>query len=248
MHVTRHTAGRAMDGWSSINVPRSPNLRIDGDFSTSPGAGENYNTFRFTVPSQPSSYTLQVPSHMPYEVSQDPISRFQNQSGPWVPRGIADIPTHTDSLPRQSRSSNLWMRYSEPNTSFSQYQTKAGSELESDITGPYPSDSGYGTRSPATTSILSCDPVDHNQECSSITGPIDGLNFYPEDRSQVYAQPDKQRRAQETEHRSDRDLAQSASHRCHYVGCGAIVKCPSELRYRSLCCAFIILDAKRVVI
>lgn len=239
MNTAQHTipVSRVMDGWNSINVPRSPNLGLDSDFSISSGPGANNNNFRISVPSQPASYTLQVSPHLPYEVSPDPISRFQNYEGPWVPSGIADVPNHPDRLPRQSRSSNLRTRYSEPNTSFGQYQTKAGSELESDTTGPYPSDSGYGTRSQAATSILSSDPMDHNQECSSITGPIDSLNFYSEDRFQVYSQPDKQARAQTTEHRPDPDQSQSANLQCHYPDCGAILKCKSELKYARLCYA-----------
>ena len=220
-----------MDGWNSINVQHSPNLGLDSEYSTSLGPGENYNQFRIPITSQHSSYALQVPSHISYEVSPDPISHFQNIPGPWVPPGLADIPKHLDRRPRQSRSSNLWTRYSEPNTSFSQYRAKAGSELESDITGPYPSDSGYGTRSQATTSILSSDSVDQRQECSSITGHINGLNFYSEDASQVYPQPGKQAHAQRNEQRPDPAQSQSANLQCHYADCGTIVKCQSEMTY-----------------
>lgn len=239
-------ARRAFDGWST--VPRSPNLGLDTVFSTSPGPGENYNHFRPSGPFKPCSpYTLQVPPHMPYEVSPDPIRRFQNIPGPWVPEGIADLPTHPDTRSGQSRSSGLRTRYSEPNTSFSQYQTKPASELESDITGPYPSDSGYGTRSQATNSILSSDPVDPNQECSSITGQIGGLDCYSEEAIQVYSQPNQQTLAPRTERRPDRNLSQTSSLQCHYADCGAIVKCQSELKYARLCYAFLDLDAKRLV-
>ena len=245
MNVAQPTilGSRALDGWSSVNVLRSPNLALDGHFSSFGGRGENYSHFRGPAPSQPSSYTLQVPSHMPHEVSPDPISRFQNYPGPWVPRGIADLPTYPERVPRQTRSSDPRTRYSEPNTAFSQYQTKAGSELESDITGPYPSDSGYGTRSQATASILSSDPVDHDQdggpcarfqECPSITDPIDSLNFCSEDPFQVYAQPDPRTRAQSTEHRSDPAQSQTAILQCHYEGCSVVVKCPSEMKYARL--------------
>ncbi len=223
-----------MDGWSSINVHRSPNLGLDSEYSNSLRPGESFNHFRGSLPSQHSSYTLQVPSHMPHEVSPDSISRFQTIPGPWVPRGIADVPNYSNRRPKQSRSSNARTRHSEPNNSFTQYRANAGSEVGSDITGPYPSDSGYGTRSQAATSILSSDPVDHNQECSSITGHINGLNFLSEDPFQVYPQPDKNARAQGNEQRPDPDQSHKANLHCTYAGCETIVKCQSELTYARL--------------
>lgn len=242
MNNARHAipVSRAMEGWHSINGHRSPNLALDGDYPASLGPGQSYDSFLGSVPAQPSSYTVQVPSNIPYEGSPDPISRFQNYPGPWVPQGIADIPSYIDRRPKQSRSSNLRTRYSEPNTSsFNQYQAKAGSELESDITGPYPSDSGYGTRSQATTSILSSDPREHNQECSSITDHIDSLNFYSEDTFQAYPQPDNQARGQRNEHRLDPDQSQNANLKCSYADCGMTVKCQSEMTYARRCCAFL---------
>ena len=185
---------------------------------------------------------------MQYEISPDPISRFQNIPGPWVPKGIADIPEHLVSLPRQSSSATASARYNEPNPLFSRYRTKTGSDRDSDITGPYPSDSGYGTRSQATTSILSSDLMDHSQECSSLSGQIDSLDFYPKTPIQVFSHSNSQVRAQRLVHPSGPEQCQSTNLHCPYPDCRATVKCQSELKYVSRCCGFLELDAKNVMI
>ncbi|KAI9879467.1 MAG: hypothetical protein M1830_008426 [Pleopsidium flavum] len=143
---------RALDVWNGMSEPNSPNLGLDNILPPASGVDERSTNVRVSTLSHPSSHTLQMPSNSPNEISPDPLSRFYNETGPWTPKGIADINNQPVALPRHPRPLGLPMRYNEPNFPFSQYQTTAGSELESSTTGPYPSDSGYGTRSQATTS------------------------------------------------------------------------------------------------
>jgi len=234
---------RALDGWNSMSGPNSPSSGLDSILPPTSGVGERSTNLRVSALSHPSSHPLQMPFNISNEISPDPIMRFYNDPGPWAPRGIADIPTQPVALPRHSRPFNLQTRYNEPNMSFSQYQTTAGSELESNTTGAYPSDSGYGTRSQATTSILSSDPVDLNQDCSSISGHIGNLQLYPGSASHGYSHPDSQASAQQIEYQPDTEQCQSASLRC--LECGVIVKCQSEMKYAQVCRSFLGLTLTR---
>lgn len=193
-----------------------------------PGIGGRGTTLRVSSLSQPSSHTLQVPSSMPMEKSPDPLERFWNEQGPWAPQGIADIPTQPDVLPRHSRPLNLRTRYNQPDGSFRQYRTTPISELESNTTGAYPSDSGYGTRSQATRSIFSSDPADRNQDCPSISGHMDNLGIFAADAPHPYPRLDNH---QQLEHQPDTEHGHGASLQCHYDGCGTFVKCQSDLKY-----------------
>ncbi len=160
-----------MDGWNSVNGRPSSISASDSILHSGARLGDDYSDFFISPLGQPSSRALQTTSQ--HDLSPNPLRRFEQQAaGPWFPPGIVDVSnSQAAALPKHSNSFNLRTGYNGHNASFVQYQNKASSELESDVTGQH--DSGYGTRSQATASILSSDVIDHNQERTNVSGRID---------------------------------------------------------------------------
>lgn len=125
-------------------------------------------------PSQPSPMS----SSMPTEVSTNPLVRFYTDSeGPWNPQQIRR--QSSDVHTRTGESSSLGPLQG-PNFAFNQYRSHPRSELESNATGTLQTDSGYGTKSQATASVLSAEDVDYTLDCPSISSQVGNLQLYSE--------------------------------------------------------------------
>lgn len=150
--------------------------------------------------------------------SQNPISAWYAQDGPWVLK---------DALPDDisSRQAGKSISLSYPG----QYRQQNPSEAGSYQVGILHSDSGYGTRrSVGTTSVFSAEFTDRDQDAQSLAGHMQDFNFNPH---QSYGNG-SQRLEVRTEQWSTPSLSNtSALPRLHCPTCNNSVKTPSELKY-----------------
>lgn len=101
--------------------------------------------------------------------AQDPLLQwYEGNDGPWVPKGVTDIPHEERVQTRQTgnRSAlSFGTQYRQPNPS------DAGSAQYGGVPN---SDSGYGTRrSVGNTSVYSADIPERDQDCQSLIGHIE---------------------------------------------------------------------------
>lgn len=102
------------------------------------------------------------------DLESDPLVRFWHEDGPWYPQGLGVgqppvLPQHVISHERSRRSQPSHGRYGDP----------AGAALEGRLLSRQLSDSGYGTQSHVTSSVLSTDHHDQVQENQSLARDID---------------------------------------------------------------------------
>lgn len=225
----RTSMGRTQGAWNS-NMQSSPGLWLDGILQSSSGLPDRFNHYEAQSFSPSGPQTLPSTYGPSYEVSPDPISRFRDIEGPWVPRGIVEVPQGEMQLPKDYGSILTQAGYRHHSSSFDRYQTKTTSEFESDVTGPYPSDSGYGTKSQATASILSTEQVDHGCEEASLSGRMDDFSLSVATSVPAYSQADGQRVTRQTDFQANHAPRQGASLQCPFPECGNVLHCQSELK------------------
>ncbi|KAI9713328.1 MAG: hypothetical protein M1812_006687 [Candelaria pacifica] len=212
--------------WSG-NIHSSPGMIFDSLFPSSPGSGE--------VPSnvRPLSMSASSP-HFPLQsvpqgnLPVNPLQRFYHESnGPWNQHMIPGL--ISEPYPRPPNPNNL-TRMDDPNLSFSRHRSTARSEIESNATGVILSDpdSGYGTKSLATASVLSADPAEYHQECPSITGHVNNLQiFHGEGQATPHYLPSNDMDYQHQDDSfEDPDPAAANLLQCPY--CPVTLKCHSE--------------------
>lgn len=122
---------------------------------------------------------VQLPAMRQSDLDPNPMSRFQNdQQGPWTPQRISGDVTQHSPVPRYQ--SSYGPNYL-PVTLPSQYREPPRSEQGSSTTGRNPVDSGYGSRSLATKSVRSAEPIDQSQGCQSLIGDVNDMRVYSDD-------------------------------------------------------------------
>ena len=163
----------------------------------------------------------------------DPLLRFWRDDGPWNPQGVGGggighfpiLPQHTTSNERGERRPGS-------------YRERVDSSSEPRPPLRNPSDSGYGSQSQFTQSVISPDLPDHSQESHSIAGDAERLQLRTDSISHGYVY-----RASESTHSISYDNCSNDSSdplpgtgpgisiTCDLPQCGAISKNPSENRY-----------------
>ncbi|KAI9819500.1 MAG: hypothetical protein M1827_006948 [Pycnora praestabilis] len=166
-----------MDGWSNRNPPSSPGS-LDSLFPPSPVNGEGTMNLKMAGPIRgpplPSPISLSVPT----EMSTNPLMRFYTDSeGPWNPQQIR---RQSNDVHTRTGESSPYGPLQGPNIAFNGYRNHPRSELESNATGTFQTDSGYGTKSQATASVLSTEDVDYTFDCPNISSQVGNLQLYSE--------------------------------------------------------------------
>ena len=217
----------SLDLCYATNGPLSPRSDI---LPSNFGRQDRAAQARIPAPSDTFSRDMQIPSLASSDAN--PLVRFYNDPGPWSSQRIEGFAP----APMGSRNSVWNERISKSNVPFQRYRDLARSEVESSFTGRHPSDSGYGTRSYTTKSVLSADPVDQSQESRSLASQLDYMQMCPEHSSQEYIASDP-RNLQLPAFGTQDDVPgpQSAalgllSLRCAWDGCNTTSKNQSEHR------------------
>lgn len=123
-------------------------------------------------------HDVQLPAMRQPDLDTNPMSRFQNDQGPWTPQHIGGDLTQPSHPPGfQSSYGPHYM----PVTLSSQYRDPPKSEQGSSMTGRNPVDSGYRSRSLATKSVRSVEPVEQSQGCQSLIGDVNDMRVYADD-------------------------------------------------------------------
>ncbi|KAI9702111.1 MAG: hypothetical protein M1836_001455 [Candelina mexicana] len=161
----------------------------------------------------------------------DPIQRFYHDSnGPWNQHMISGLTAEPYQRPPDP---NALTRMDRPNLSFKEHRSRARSEIDSNVTGHILTDpdSGYASKSLATGSVLSADPAEYNQDCTSITGHVNGLQlFHGEGEGTPHYLPSNDIHYQRQDNGFEEpDPAATDLHQCPY--CLATLKCHSERKY-----------------
>lgn len=121
---------------------------------------------------------VQLPAMRQPDLDTNPMSRFQNDQGPWTPQNIGgDVTQHSQPPRYQSSYGSNYL----PVTLQSHYREPPQSEQGSSTTGRNPVDSGYGSRSLATKSVRSAEPIDQSQSCQSLIGDVNDMRVYSEE-------------------------------------------------------------------
>lgn len=121
---------------------------------------------------------VQLPAMRQPDLDTNPMSRFQNDQGPWTAQNVGGDLTQHSQAPRYQGS--YGSNYA-PVTLQSQYREPPRSEQGSSTTGRHPVDSGYGSRSLATKSVRSVEPIDQSQSCQSLIGDVNDMRVYPDE-------------------------------------------------------------------
>ena len=116
----------------------------------------------------------QLPSMRQSDI--DPLTRFYQESGPWNPQQIVGDINHQYMSPRYPGSYDIGRVRNLP----SHYHESSRSDVGSSIAGRYPHDSGYGSKSQATKSVMSAEPIEQSQSFQSLPGEILETPSYPE--------------------------------------------------------------------
>ncbi len=215
--------------WSR-NIPSSPGMILDSLFPSSPGSGEVPANIRpLSMPANSPHFPLQ--SSPQGNMPVDPIQRFyHDDNGPWNQHMMSALVPEPYPRPRNP---NALPGLDPPNLSFKEHRSRARSEIESNATGVILSDpdSGYASRSLATASVLSADPVEYNQECPSLTGHVNNLQiFHGEGEVTPHYLPSNDMDYQhQDDGYEDPDLAAANLLQCPY--CSIMLKCHSERKY-----------------
>lgn len=121
---------------------------------------------------------VQLPAMRQPDLDTNPMSRFQNDQGPWTAQSIGgDLTQHSQPPRYQSSYGPNYL----PFTSQNQYREPPRSEQGSSTTGRNPVDSGYGSRSLATKSVRSAEPMDQSQSCQSLIGDVSDMRVYQDE-------------------------------------------------------------------
>lgn len=121
---------------------------------------------------------VQLPAMRQPDMDPHPMSRFQTDQGPWTAQSIGgDLTQHSQPPRYQSSYGSNYL----PVSVQSQYREPPRSEQGSSTTGRNPVDSGYGSRSLATKSVRSAEPIDQSQSCQSLIGDVNDMRVYPDE-------------------------------------------------------------------
>lgn len=230
--------------WAATQSPIDPSLdlRYATNDSLSPRSDllqsisvRQVRTAQARVPGRTDSFYSPMPNQLLGSSDPNPLVRFYNDPGPWTSQRIEP----SAPAPMGSRGSTWDEHMSQQNGAFQHYREIARSEVESSVTGRQPSDSGYG-RSFATTSVLSADPVDQNQECRGVTSGIGYMQMYPENTPRDYIAGEPQS-SQPPAFETPADVPEPQSSalqslRCSWEGCLTTSKNQSEHRCAHVVC------------
>ena len=167
----------ALETLSTLDVDLSPGIRAH---FLQPGPAL-YN--RHPYPGTPTNFgailDVQLPAMRQSDLDPHPMSRFQHdQESPWTPPQIGGDLTQPSQAPRYQ--SSYGPSYLSTNLQ-SQYREPPRSEQGSSTTGRNPIDSGYGSRSLATKSVRSAEPIDQSQGCQSLIGDVNDMRVYSDE-------------------------------------------------------------------
>ena len=153
---------------------------------------------------------------------QIPIERFYSTTDDaWTPERSLGSFNNSTAPPRDS---NLPSQPG-PNLNYVHYRNPPGSEIESNGTAPFNSDSGYGT-APATHSIGSIEPGDYGQDVPDVSMQLENVNFTarttdPADLSRSV----RSDRSDQLKIRPPHRKTQKCPH------CDEVPKCPSDFKF-----------------
>jgi hypothetical protein len=173
----------------------------------------------------PSNMSRQLPvENHSRGTAQDPLLHWYiGNDGPWIPRGISEVPTEQRHRTRQGN--RIPLHY--PN----QYRQPIPSDAG---THPYAaphSDSGYGgtaRRSDGNASVFSADVPDRDQDFQSIAGPVP--DFHYPGMNEVL-QPRDPRSNDWNVQMSNTPMSDSSREALVCSTCHKTVKTRSELKY-----------------
>jgi hypothetical protein len=166
----------ALDAFNTLNVTLSSGVG-DHLLQPSPAVQER---LRYSATDSIGTFLqdVQLPAMRQPDLDQNPMSRFQNDPGPWTPQRIGgDISEHPQAPRYQSSYGPNYFPVTVP----SQYREPPRSELGSSTTGRNLVDSGYGSRSLATKSVRSAEPMDQSQSCQSLIGDVNEMQVYSDE-------------------------------------------------------------------
>ncbi|MCJ1226934.1 hypothetical protein MMC12_003589 [Toensbergia leucococca] len=179
----------ALDQWNSTNVKLPQGIGLDHLLQLPSDIQERYP--RPVAATNLTSFPqdVQTASTKPIELESNPLIRFWNDPGPWTSQRIAgDLIQPAMGMKYASAPDRTYR----PCVSLGPYRESARSDVDSSVTERHLSDSGYGTRSRTTRSVLSADLVDHSQGCRSLVGEVSEMQLYPEESTQAYVPPNPQ--------------------------------------------------------
>ena len=174
----------ALDSWQRSSNPSRENV-VSSHLSQSM-SGFQERSLSGSANLDAISRDILVPSTKPSELESDPLVRFWHEPGPWNPQRIGGAVDQAHPAPEYAPSQDRINRPHASNASFGAYPEQTRSEMGSQITGRHMSDSGYGTRSYVTKSVLSADHLDQSQESQSLVGEVDGMQLQPQSSPQDY--------------------------------------------------------------
>lgn len=228
----------ALDAFNTLNVTFSSGIG-DHLLQPSPAVQE-----RLRYPGTTSSLgaflqDVQLPAMRQPDLDQNPMSRFQNDPGPWTPQRIGgDVAQHPQAPRYQgSYGSNYF-----PATVPSQYREPPRSELGSSTTGRNLVDSGYGSRSLATKSVRSAEPMDQSQSCQSLIEDVNDMRVYPDETFTSHIQGNDLGLTNEVSYPYPLPATEPAESPpvpliCTHPDCGNESKNLSEYKYATFSCA-----------
>lgn len=157
----------ALDSFRPSNISLQPAIGLAHSSPLGPELQERPGTF---LPG------VQLPSLR--QADADPIIRFYQDPGPWSSQQVDMDQPHQPLQPRYPTA------YAPPHPS-AQYRESPRSDVGSNATGRNPMDSGYGSKSLTTKSVRSVEYLDQSQSCQSLTGDINEMQLYPDERFQA---------------------------------------------------------------
>ena len=162
------------------------------------------------------------------ESESHPLVRFWHDDGPWYPQGlgVGQPPTLSQHVISHERSKKLC-------PSHGRYGDPAGTALEGRLLGRQVSDSGYGTQSHVTGSVLSREWNDQIQESQSLASDPDRTHGQLENvpRDYLHEGPEEaQSLAIDDCSNSSREPGPLIPLLCDHPDCGATLKNQSEFR------------------
>ena len=221
----------ALESWQRSPIHASPRGGSDNllhyasgypDKAVDPRISESLEGFPQDVP-------LSTPKAI--DMHTDPLLRFwSDRDGPWTAQRVGVNSYPTPVISRQGISSEP-CKPSRP--SFDLYRDPARSEVESHATERYMSDSGYGTRSCVTKSVLSADHLGHNPDCQGLATDVDGMEIYTEAAPRELLSRDThdlESFTSATQNSVIREPTTVVSLKCQYSSCNHVSKTQSEQR------------------
>lgn len=203
----------------------NPMLSSRSDFAF-PDSSTAVNPDIFVQPNSVSSLSGPRPTPSDFQGSGPlPIKQFLTQSrrdSPWTGLGF--------QAPRDNQIHSAG--FSEPNLNFGDYRNAPQSEIESNATAQYHSDSGYGSHPVVAQSVKSGEYSSQSPDYSYCPDfDTLGLSPMPTQAASPPVQPDDQRLIKSTQR------SRGGKRNCEK--CSEILKCPSDYR-----CVLLILLSK----